>query len=87
MSGGARAEVKVLFFASHRDLVGASETTVVVPKGTTMEGILMSLRGRGEPWSRLPETSAMALNRKYVSASVVARDGDEVALIPPVAGG
>jgi molybdopterin converting factor small subunit len=36
---------------------------------------------------RLWRSLAVAVNREYGSASIVLRDGDEVALLPPVSGG
>jgi len=43
---------------------------------------------RSESWaSRLPPSPAVAVNRRYAGREVALRDGDEVAIIPPVAGG
>jgi len=43
---------------------------------------------RAQPWAgRLAPSPAVAVNRRYAKADAELRDGDEVAIIPPVAGG
>ncbi len=80
-------DVTVLLFASHRDLAGSGSTVVSLPEGATAGALLASLRRRGGGWKELPARSAVAVNRRYATADTVLREGDEVALIPPVAGG
>lgn len=79
--------VRVLFFAAHRELLGTSETTVDLPDGATVEDLINTLRDRGSPWDLMPSSPAVAVNRKYASGPQRLGDGDEVAVIPPVAGG
>ena len=79
--------VTVLFFAAHRDLVGASDASIDLPDGATVSTLLATLRAQGGDWERLPESASVAVNRKYADGETVLQDGDEVALIPPVAGG
>ncbi|MCY4399539.1 MAG: MoaD/ThiS family protein [Gemmatimonadetes bacterium] len=80
-------EVTVLLFAAHRELVGAHDMVVSLPDGATVRTLLVELRGRGGNWADLPLHGAVAVNRKYADGETVLSDGDEVALIPPVAGG
>jgi molybdopterin converting factor small subunit len=43
---------------------------------------------RGQAWAaRLAPSPAVAVNERYAKADAALRDGDEVAIIPPVAGG
>jgi molybdopterin converting factor subunit 1 len=79
--------VRTLFFAAHRDLLETSELAVELAEGSTVGDLVADLRGRGRPFSSLPADSAVAVNREYVEASRQLRQGDEVAFIPPVAGG
>ncbi len=79
--------VRALFFAAYRDVVGSKEMRVDLPAGTTVSGLVSHLRGLGDPYSALPASPAIALNRTYVGESATLGDGDEVAFIPPVAGG
>jgi molybdopterin converting factor small subunit len=49
--------------------------------------LVKELRGRGPPFDRLPAEPAVAVNRTYALLSEPLGSGDEVAFIPPVAGG
>jgi molybdopterin converting factor small subunit len=49
--------------------------------------LVRPLRNGGTPLSRLPESPVVAVNMDYAPAGAELRDGDEVAFIPPVAGG
>ena len=77
----------MLLFAAHREMAGAASVVVQLPAGATVGALLSSLRGRGGRWADLPERSAVAVNRRYAGEATVLAEGDEVALIPPVAGG
>ena len=80
-------EVTVLFFAAHRERVGTASTLVSLPDRATVGTLLSELRARGGGWADLPSAPAVAVNRSYADVDSELSDGDEVALIPPVAGG
>lgn len=79
--------VRTLFFASHRELVGSAAIDVELPEGATVADLVARLRERGHPLTALPERPAVAVNRRYASLDEQLFPGDEVAFIPPVAGG
>ena len=79
--------VRTLFFAAYRDMVGAPELAVELGDGATVADLVAELRGRGHPWDGLPREPAVAVNRSYASLDAPLGGGDEVAFIPPVAGG
>jgi len=79
--------VRTLFFASYRDVVGAPAMNVDLPEGATVGDLVEELRGRGGPYGLLPAEPAVAVNRAYADLGHPLRSGDEVAFIPPVAGG
>jgi len=78
-------EVKVKLFGMLREGVGLGELGLEVAEGTTA----------GQVWQSLVEsypalagsTPAVAVNMEYASPDVVLGEGDEVAFLPPVAGG
>ena len=84
-------KVKVLFFASLREQLGATTMEVELPSGATTVGALrVHLRGRGGAYeSALGERTAlrMAVNQEMVQPSAPLKAGDEVAFFPPVTGG
>lgn len=79
--------VRTLFFAAYRDLAGGSSLDVELPEGATVGDLVATLRAKGGGLAKLPPQPAIALNRSYARPEQVLRSGDEVALIPPVAGG
>lgn len=79
--------VNALFFAAYRDLVGTASLAVELPSGATVADLVSELRGRGAPFNALPEEPAIAVNRTYAFPEEALASDDEVAFIPPVAGG
>jgi len=83
----AAMKVRLLFFAVLRDIVGKSETDVEVPDGTRAADLWQRLRAQHAPLAAYAQPPMTAVNESYVRPDAVLRDGDEVAFIPPVAGG
>lgn len=79
--------VRFLLFASYRDLTGVAEGDLELPPGSTAGGAVAALRSRGLPWSALPDRPVVAVNAEYARLDRPLGEGDEVALLPPVAGG
>jgi molybdopterin converting factor subunit 1 len=78
--------VTVLFFASYAEKLGKSSVGLEMADGSTVENVLQSVRAMPGA-SCLPPQPLVAVNRSYARPGTVLRHGDEVALIPPVAGG
>jgi len=78
--------VTVLLFASYADAIGRSELELDVETGATVSDVIEQVRALGEA-GRLPPAPMVAVNEQYASRDRELRAGDEVALIPPVAGG
>jgi molybdopterin converting factor subunit 1 len=80
-------KVRLLLFALYRDLAGSEEIQLDVPMGATGTTAVEALRARGGGLARLPARPVIAVNREYAPLETLLRDGDEIALLPPVAGG
>ena len=80
-------EIRTLFFASYKELLGTGELELVLPEGATVSDLVSTLRSRGGAFTVLPTAPAVAVNMTYTDSGSLLSDGDEVALIPPVAGG
>lgn len=78
-------KIKVLFFAGLREKAGRGEMELEVEKGMTARDL--PLRIFGASTTGLPKTLRYAVNLDYVGEGWELKEGDEVALIPPVAGG
>lgn len=79
--------VQARFFAIYRDLVGTSDLGVDVADNARVSDVVSALRARGGGFAALPEDPAVAVNMVYTTVEESLSDGDEVAFIPPVAGG
>jgi molybdopterin converting factor small subunit len=76
----------VLLFASYADAFGAPHVHVEVRAPCRVSDVVSALRAL--PGGRvLPVQPLVAVNHEWVSAEHPVRLGDEVAIIPPVAGG
>jgi molybdopterin converting factor subunit 1 len=78
--------LRVLLFASYADALGASEIDVVLPAGATVRDVLADVRSRAGA-SLLPPAPLVAVNQRYAAPDTPVSERDEVAIIPPVAGG
>jgi len=79
--------IRVRVFAALREALGLAETTVTLPSGADVQGVLAALALQ-HPQARLGERRfGIAVNRAYAPLTAVLVEGDEVALIPPVSGG
>ena len=87
MVSSRSATVRVRFFARYAELVGRSEAAVSVPLPATVGDVLRRVRDDLPGAQALPERPLAAVNLKHAKLDATVRDGDEVALLPPIAGG
>jgi len=78
--------VTVQLFASYADMVGKPTIEVPLNPGDMVSDLLRNLRSLPVA-STLPATARVAVNHSFAADTTVLHSGDEVALIPPVAGG
>jgi molybdopterin converting factor subunit 1 len=83
---GTGVRVKSLFFAIYRDILGTDELEVQLPEGSNVAALIEAVRAHAAT-DQLPGHVVVAVNQDYASPETVLVDGDEVAFIPPVAGG
>ena len=77
-------QVSIKYFASLRELIGESRTTMDIEPNSTVE----------ELWAHIIQSREidfdnvmMAVNTEYVKPEHKLQEGDEVAFFPPVTGG
>lgn len=78
--------VTVLLFASYADALGTTSLSLDLPAEATVADVLAELRLRPGA-DRLPPAPLVAVNQQYARLSTRLHANDEVAVIPPVAGG
>jgi molybdopterin converting factor subunit 1 len=79
--------IRLLYFAVLRDIAGRDEEEVSVPDGATPRDVWQNLRNSYAKLASYLEPPMSAINERYASPDTALRDGDELAFIPPVAGG
>ncbi len=79
--------VTVKLFARAREVAGAAEVRVEVPEGVTVGALRERLRQDYPRLAGLLPRCVVAVAAEYADDAAVVREGDEVALIPPVSGG
>jgi molybdopterin converting factor small subunit len=78
--------VTVQLFASYAELLGASKIEISLAPDSTVNELLQRIRLLPGA-SMLPAAPRLAVNRSFASADLRIQPDDEIALIPPVAGG
>ncbi len=84
---GPAMRVSVLYFAVFRERLKSDGEELTVPDGATVRDLIGVLEDRHPPIRALAGKYRVALNQEMIDADPPLSDGDEVALIPPVAGG
>ncbi len=79
--------VKVLFFGTLRDVLGKTGETVQLPENADLSHLLNRYLEEAPKLKALLPSVAVSVNQEYASRNASLRDGDEVALLPPVSGG
>lgn len=78
--------INVLLFASYADAFGGPAIAVELPEGATVADLVTQLRAVPGA-ARLPARPLVAVNEAYARWDQAIGATDEVAVIPPVAGG
>jgi molybdopterin converting factor subunit 1 len=79
--------VSVLYFGVLKDLIGHARSEMDLAEGASVAELLEVHRRRAKGPAPVWDSIAVAVNQEYARAADVLKDGDEVALLPPVSGG
>ena len=78
--------VTALLFASYAEALGSDRVELSLDAGTTVRDAVARLRAM-PGGATLPASPLVAVNLEYAAADRALASGDELAVIPPVAGG
>ena len=78
--------IRVLLFGVLKDKLGGAERVVELRDDARVADVSAWARGLVMD-DGLIRSMAVAVNREYAKPDIALRDGDEVALLPPVSGG
>ncbi|HWA15636.1 MAG TPA: MoaD/ThiS family protein [Gemmatimonadales bacterium] len=79
--------VRVLLFAAYAEAAGRDEETLAVDEPATAESVVQAFRARYPEADLVPPRPLVAINQVHATLKSPVRPGDEVALLPPMAGG
>lgn len=79
--------VRLLAFAAARDVIGAEEIAFDVDAPASAQSLLSAVCARWPALAPYRASLRVAVNGAYAAWDDEVRAGDEVAIIPPVAGG
>lgn len=79
--------MRVRYFAVVREKTGLDEETWDVVDGATVAAFREAMAAKYPTLAALMPRIVVSVNREYAKKDLVLRDGDEAALIPPIAGG
>jgi molybdopterin converting factor subunit 1 len=80
-------KVRVLYFASFREAVGKDEESRGLKEGARVQDLWAELARAVPLFARFPAMPPAAVNREHADGATQLAEGDEVAFLPPVAGG
>ena len=79
-------KVNVKFFALGRELVGNSNLKIELEEGNSVQSLVEQLKSKHPKLKEL-KSFLVAVNMEYADMQQPLKEGDEVAIIPPVSGG
>lgn len=79
-------KVTVKFFALGRELVGDNSLNIELENGNSVQSLIDVLKRQHPKLGEL-KSFLVAVNMEYADSQTSLKDGDEVAIIPPVSGG
>lgn len=83
---GCTVRLSILLFASYADALGGDRVELDLPERASVADVVSELRAR-PGGATLPPRPLVAVNRRYAAYEQPLRADDELAVIPPVAGG
>jgi MoaE-MoaD fusion protein len=80
-------QVRVLFFGMLKDLAGRGSDSLDLPENAILGDVLSHYEKRVPRLKELMASIAASVNQEYAARDLKLKQGDEIALLPPVSGG
>lgn len=79
--------ITILYFASVKDITGVKKETMELPLNTSIKKLLAKISLSYPDIKSILNVVKISVNYKLIDMNTILKDGDEVALLPPVSGG
>ena len=80
-------KITLRLFATFRQIFNSGEIVYELPEGATVQDLLDGLFLKRPELQRFKDHVVVTINRQASPSTAVIREGDEVAILPPVSGG
>ena len=80
-------QIEVRLFATYREIVGEGQLAWTLRDGTTVGQLVEAVLTKYPRLLGHRSSMLLVVNHEVVRSDAVLREGDEVALLPPVSGG
>ena len=82
-----RLKIKVVYFASAREAASTRRETFHMPAGAGTSDLALEMVKRHPGLGRVLDSARFSVNLQVIEARKSLHDGDEVGVLPPLAGG
>ena len=87
MRDGSSIEITVLLFGACREVAGVGELKLELASPTDAAGAWGAIKQRFPLLERFERSALVAINEEHARMDQPLRDGDTLAIFPPVSGG
>ncbi len=79
--------ISILYFANVKDATGVRKDAIELPQDTPIKKLLTKISLTYPNIKGMLNNIQISVNYKVVNMNTILKDGDEVALLPPISGG
>jgi molybdopterin converting factor subunit 1 len=80
-------QVRILFFGVLKEVAGRADDSITLSDNSTLADLLNHVERQAPRLKEMLPSIAMSVNEEYADPNTKLKNGDEVALLPPVSGG
>ncbi len=80
-------KIDVLYFSSLKDKIKKNKESIEIKENSNLTDLINFLKEKHPEISQNLDNVMVAVNEEYVDKDYILKNGDVVALIPPVSGG
>ncbi|MCH8288373.1 MAG: molybdopterin converting factor subunit 1 [Candidatus Marinimicrobia bacterium] len=80
-------KVKLLLFASLKDIAGRRDLEMELDDGSTLQQVTEKLASLYPEIGRMQNSVRIAINQEFTDENISLNNGDEIAFLPPMSGG